>query len=82
MTANYHSFCATNALNKILPKMAVNLNPRKSTSNLPIFLISNSVCNTRLEKLARGKHNSQRKFVNYGQKSFITLAPGVNFQFL
>jgi hypothetical protein len=29
-----------------------------------------------LERLARNKHNSLlRKFVNYGQKSFITFAP-------
>jgi hypothetical protein len=30
-----------------------------------------------LEKLARDKHSGLlQKFVNYGQKSFITLAPG------
>jgi hypothetical protein len=32
----------------------------------------------RLDRLARFKHSSLlRKFVNYGQKSFITLAPGL-----
>jgi hypothetical protein len=31
-----------------------------------------------LEKLAKDKHSSLlRKFVNYGQKGFITLGPGV-----
>jgi hypothetical protein len=36
------------------------------------------VCQTKLEKHARDKHSSLlRKFVNYGQKSFITLAPGL-----
>ncbi len=34
---------------------------------------------TRLEKLAKYKHSSLlRKSVNYGQKSFITMDPGVN----
>jgi hypothetical protein len=33
---------------------------------------------TRLAKLARDKHLSLlRKFINYGQKSFVTLAQGV-----
>jgi hypothetical protein len=32
---------------------------------------------TRLERLAKDKHSSFLQiFVNYGQKSFITLAPG------
>ena len=34
---------------------------------------------TETERLARDKHSSLlRKFVNYTQKSFITLAPGPN----
>ncbi len=45
-----------------------------------IFVLSKSVCQNRLEKLvARDKHSSLvRKYVNYRQKSFITLAPGPN----
>ncbi len=36
------------------------------------------MCQTKLEKHASEKHSSLlRKFVNYGQKSFITLAPGL-----
>ncbi len=38
-----------------------------------------SVCETRLEKLARHKKFSLLgEFLNYGQKSFITLGQGVN----
>jgi hypothetical protein len=36
-------------------------------------------CLLRAENLARDKHSSLiQKFVNYGRKSFITLAPGVD----
>jgi len=46
--------------------------------DLHIFALSQSVCKTRLEKFANGKHSSLlRKFVNYGQKCFITLGPGL-----
>ncbi len=35
---------------------------------------------TRLERLARNKHSSLlQKFVNYGQRSFITLGPEMHF---
>jgi hypothetical protein len=44
--------------------------------NLWIFVLA-SVCKARIDKLAKEKHSSLlRKFVNYGQKGFITLGPG------
>jgi hypothetical protein len=43
--------------------------------DLQIF--AQSVCKTRLKKLAKDKHSGLKlKFINYGQKSFITLDPG------
>ncbi len=46
-------------------------------SDLQIFAQSQIVCQIKLEKLARDKHSGlSRKFVTYGQKSFITLGPG------
>jgi hypothetical protein len=43
-----------------------------------IFVLSQSVCKNRLEKLVRDKHSSLLcKLVNYGQKSLITFAPYV-----
>ncbi len=46
--------------------------------NLWIFLLGQSVCQTRLEKLDKDKHSSLiRKSANHGKKSFITLGPGV-----
>ncbi len=45
-----------------------------------IFILNLSVCLTRLEKLTKDKHSSLlRRSVIYGQKSFITLGPGVMF---
>ncbi len=42
--------------------------------NLQFFVISQSVCQTRLEKLARDKHSSLLcKFVNYGRKKFYNV---------
>jgi hypothetical protein len=42
--------------------------------------LSLSVCQIRQEQVAMDKHSSLlRKFVNYEQKSFITLGPGDNF---
>ncbi len=47
--------------------------------DLRIFVPSKSVCNTRLEKLALGKHSSLfKKFVNNRQKSFMKMTPGAN----
>ncbi len=47
--------------------------------DLWIFIQSKSVCQTRLEQLAKDKYSSLlQKSVIYGQKSFITLGPGVN----
>ncbi len=44
--------------------------------DLGIFILSYSVCLTRLEKLASDKHSSLlQKFVNHDKKSFITLGP-------
>ncbi len=43
---------------------------------LRIFVISQSVCETRLEKLARDKHSSLlRKLVDNGQKKFYNFEP-------
>ncbi len=43
------------------------------------FVISQSVCLWQAFPSQSNKHSSfARKFVNYGQKSFITLGPGVN----
>ncbi len=45
--------------------------------NLRIFVVSQSVCKTRLTMLASDKHSSiLREFVNYRQKSSITLTLG------
>ncbi len=47
--------------------------------DLHIFVLSSTVCRTRLEKLTSDKHSILlRIFVNYRQKSFITLTPGAN----
>jgi hypothetical protein len=47
--------------------------------NLQIFVLSESVCQTRPEKLTNDNHSSLlRKSVIYGKRSFITLGPGVN----
>ncbi len=47
--------------------------------DLHIFLLSQSVCQTRPQKLTNDKHSSLLwKPVIYGQKSFITLGPGAN----
>ncbi len=45
--------------------------------DLQIFVLSQSVCCTRLKKLTKYKHSSLlRKTVIYGQKSFLALVPG------
>ncbi len=50
-----------------------------SVRDLQIFVLSSTVCCTRLEKLARDKHSILlRKLVNYKQKCFITSTPGAN----
>jgi hypothetical protein len=47
--------------------------------NLRIFVLSKSVCQTRLKSLPGTKHSiSLQKRINYGEKSFITLGPGLN----
>ncbi len=46
---------------------------------LRIFVLSQSVCQTRLENIARNKHSSLlRKLVKYRQKSIITFGPRYN----
>jgi hypothetical protein len=45
--------------------------------DLQIFVLSYSVCYTRLEKLTNDKHSSLLwKTIIYRQKSFIALGPG------
>ncbi len=45
-----------------------------SVRDLQIFVLNQSICQTRLEKLTNDKHSSLlQKSVIYGQKSFITL---------
>ncbi len=47
--------------------------------NLRTFVLSQSVCQTLVEKFFRDKHPILlQKCVNYGQKCFKTLAPGLN----
>ncbi len=49
---------------------------KKFVRNLRVFLQSQSVCQTRLEKLTRDKYSRLlRKIVKCGLKSFKTLAP-------
>jgi hypothetical protein len=50
-----------------------------SVCDLQIFILSDSVSLTKLEKLTYDKHSSLlQNSVIYGQKSFITLVPGQN----
>jgi hypothetical protein len=47
-----------------------------SVCKLQIFVLSWSVCYIRMEKLTKDKYSSLlRKYIFYGQKSFITLGP-------
>jgi len=44
--------------------------------NLLIFVLSQSVCQTRLEKPAKDKHSSLlQKFINYDQIKFCNIVP-------
>ncbi len=51
-----------------------------SVHDLRIFALSQSVCQTRPEKLTNDKHSSLvRKSANHGQKEFHNIGPGDNF---
>ncbi len=49
---------------------------KKFLRNLQIFVVSKSVCKTRLEKLAVDKHSSLlRKNLIYGREKFYNIGP-------